>query len=47
MQRLIRNSQSLENLVVELVAAEKEFVEHSEELAGLGALNDAVIVGGG
>ena len=36
-----------ENLVVEAIGTKKKFVDASEEISGLGALDDAVIVGTG
>ncbi len=45
--RRIRDAQRGEDLVVEAVLAEQQFVDHLEELAGLRALDDAVVVGGG
>src|SRR5699024_491048 len=44
--RLVRDAEGTEDLVVELVGLE-ETVDLAEELARLGALDDPVIVGGG
>ena len=43
--RLVRDAQRGEDLVVEAVLAEQQLVHHLEELAGLGALDDPVVVG--
>ena len=45
--RLVRDAQGLEDLVVEALAADEQLVHALEELAGLRALDDAVVVGGG
>jgi len=46
-RRLVGNGQAREHLVVELVLAEQELVDAPEELAALGAGDDAVVVGVG
>jgi len=43
--RLVGDAQALEDLVVEAVLAEEQLVDDPEELAGLGALDDPVVVG--
>ena len=45
--RLVRDAQRLEDLVVERVLAEQQLVDLAEELAGLRALDDPVVVGRG
>ena len=45
--RLVGDAQALEDLVVEAVLAEQERVHHAQEVAGLGALDDPVVVGAG
>ncbi len=45
--RLVGDPQRPEDLVVEVVLAEQQGVQPLEELAGLGALDDAVVVGRG
>ena len=45
--RLVRDPQRLEDLVVEAVLAEQQLVDHPQEVAGLGALDDPVVVGRG
>ncbi len=45
--RLVRNAERGEELVVKAVLAEQQFVDPLEELAGLRALDDPVIVGRG
>ena len=45
--RLVRDAQRGEDLVVEAVLAEQELVHRLEELAGLRALDDPVVVGAG
>ncbi len=44
--RLIRDPQRLEDLVVEAVRTEQQAVDQAQEVAGLRALDDPVIVGG-
>ena len=44
--RLVRDAQRREDLVPEIVT-EQQFVHAPQELTGLGALDDAVVVGGG
>ena len=43
--RLVRNAEAGEDVVVEVVLAEQQLVHAAEELAALGALDDAVVVG--
>ena len=43
--RLVRDAQRLEDLVVEVVLAEQEVGDDAQELAGGGALDDPVVVG--
>ena len=45
--RLVGDAQALEELVVEAVLAEQQLVDDPQEVAGLGALDDPVVVGGG
>ena len=45
--RLVRDAQRGEDVVVEAVVAEQELVHRLEELAGLRALDDPVVVGAG
>ena len=45
--RLVRDPQRLEHVVVEAVLAEQQRVDHPQEFAGLRPLDDPVIVGGG
>ena len=42
---LVRHAEAREEVVVEAVAAEQQVVHRGEELAALGALDDAVVVG--
>ena len=42
---LVGHAEAGEQLVVEVVLAEQELVDAAEELAALGALDDAVVVG--
>ena len=42
--RLVRDPQRLEDLVVEALLAEQQLVQAAQELAGLGALDDPVVV---
>ena len=45
--RLVGDAQALEDLVVEAVLAEQQLVDDAQEVAGLGALDDPVVVGAG
>ena len=45
--RLVRDLQRGEDLVVEAVLAEQQVVDAAQEVAGLGALDDPVVVGRG
>ena len=45
--RLVGDAQALEDLVVEAVLAEQQLVHDPQEVAGLRALDDAVVVGAG
>ena len=45
--RLVGHAQRPEDVLVEVVLAEQQVVHLLEEQAGLGALDDAVVVGGG
>jgi hypothetical protein len=45
--RLVRDAQRGEDLVVEAVLAEQQFVDLLQELPGLGALDDPVVIGRG
>ncbi len=45
--RLVGDAQRLEDLVVEAVVAEEQLVDDPQEVAALGALDDAVVVGRG
>ena len=47
LDRLVRHVEVVEDLVVEAVLAEQQFVDALEEQARLGALDDAVVVGAG
>ncbi len=42
---LVGDGEAGEDVVVEVVAAEQQVVDRGEELAALGALDDAVVVG--
>jgi len=44
---LVRNTDGLEDLVVEVVFADQQAVNGPQEFAGLGALDDAMVVGAG
>ena len=45
--RVVRDAQRGEDVLVEVVLADEQLVDHLEELAGAGALDDAVVVGAG
>ena len=44
---LVGHADGAEDVVVEVVLAEEQLVDLAQEQAGLGALDDAVVVGGG
>ena len=46
-QRLVRDTQGLEDLVVEALLPEQQLVDDLQELARLGTLDHAVVIGGG
>ena len=43
--RLIRDAQALEDLVVETIGPEEQLVDHAQEITGLRALDDPVVIG--
>ena len=45
--RLVRDAQGLEDVIVEVLLAQQELVDDAQELAAAGALDDTVVIGGG